>query len=776
MKSRLSFWSWFPIYCALALCWAGPAFAADAEAKPKASKPAPAQAAKPQAAKPADGKPAATVAKPSTKASSKSGSKAAPKAPAKAAKPAKPVKKDEGTIDNDSPWTLRNHYSSSIDGSKLYYADDNADIALEFTDIGMMVKHTGFSITFADGRTITAADFGRGFSSRGPFESAYGKGTRYSVDLPEKNGMKIHHAISIHDNRPSILVQVEIENTGSTPLEISGITPLSISPGNLLHIGDDAEISQRPLAQHGPFTAFDKKAPSALAIVRDRAAKHTLAFGALSQGVATTAVNVEGGAAAHADVVSSFSPAITLAPGQKLAADPVWLCYRVAEPIKVDMYYSWTRSMMPHSKDADKFPDSWVSVDPAAGADKLYAAAKEWSGAGVKHALVPAGWESKPGSLQGAPGLYPREMSKVAKELTTRNMTPGITVDPLASEGGDAEWTAPGGDGQVWLNLTNPKAKEHAVARLRPLVSAGFAFFAVAPSPIPDTVLKQFNITRRQAECLAYEVMDAAAKGVPVVAPPVSSMDSELGGWLNAAAASSRMREYGVVSGAVRIDAASFKNVDDSLAAAITLYGGPIELYGEPNSQTVNQLAAVFPRPALTGRPLDAARNAPKLWQVHVQSEENRGDAVVAFPGAGAWNVNEMDRDEKQPVKVWRADSGEFVDTADKSVPASDRLTIYGVTPEATHPVIMGASSRIDLLFADLVSLTWDERGGTLKGQFAGSNRKPGTAYVYVPAGWSLKSGSAGKTKLTLSDGKSVIAIPVETGTGARFELAFVRE
>jgi len=746
--------------CCLTLWGAGTAFAADTGAAPKTAKPT--KEAAPQATKPA----AKPAAKPATKAATKPAAKAGTKS-------TKPVKKDEGGIDADSPWSLRNHYTSSIDDSNLYYADDDADLALEFKDVGMVIVHTGFKITFGDGHSVTAADLGKGFSFREPFETSFGKGIKYALDFPEKNGVKVHHSINIHDGRPFVLVRLEIENTGTTPLEISGITPIVIGPGNLTHLGDALESSQRHIAFHGPFPTYDPKAPSLLSMVYDRAHKRTLAFGVLPEGAGTPTVNLDvSGAAKSAEVGSVYTPHIQVAPGQKFTGDPVWLCYRVPDPVLIDMYYSWARSTMPRSKEPEKSPDAWVTVEPSAGAEKLYAAAKEASAAGIKHVLVPTGWASKPGSLQGGQG-YPKDMGKVVKELTSLSKVPGITVDPLCSEEGETEWSTRGETGPIWLNLSNPKGKEHAIARLKPIVSAGFAFFAVATSEIPDAALKQFNMTRSQAELLAYEVMAAAAKGAPVVAPSVAVLGTELGPWLEAAAASSRMREYGVVSGAVRVDGGSFTKIDDSLAAAMTLYGGPIEVSGE----TAKALATVFPRPRITGRPLDAAKNAPKAWQIHMVSPDNdlRGDAIALFPGSSPLNIADMERDAKTAVRVWRADNGEFLD-ASKPIAAADRFTLLGVTPESDRPTVLGAGPRIDLLNAELGAVTWNEGSGTLKGEFAGNNTKAATAYAFAPSGWSFKSGFAGKTKLSAPKGNSIVEIPVEAGGLTRFELVFSRK
>ena len=134
--------------------------------------------------------------------------------------------------------------------------------------------------------------------------------------------------------------------------------------------------------------------------------------------------------------------------------------------------------------------------------------------------------------------------------------------------------------------------------------------------------------------------------------------------------------------------------------------------------------------------------------------------AIIMFPGATPWNVADLDRDEKTPVRVWNADKGEFLD-AGKPVAAVDRLTVFGVTPELNRPTVMGASNHLDLLISDLTSLSWDETTGLLKGQFAGANRKSATAYVHVPDGWSLKSGSVGKSKISASKSNaSIVEIP----------------
>ena len=88
--------------------------------------------------------------------------------------------------------------------------------------------------------------------------------------------------------------------------------------------------------------------------------------------------------------------------------------------------------------------------------------------------------------------------------------------------------------------------------------------------------------------------------------------------------------------GPVRFDAAKANEISDDLVTAMTFFGGPIELVGKPSAAVLKKFGAVFPKPGLWPRAIDAGSPAPRLWAVHVLPDKGVSErlVIVSFPGA----------------------------------------------------------------------------------------------------------------------------------------------
>jgi hypothetical protein len=301
-----------------------------------------------------------------------------------------------------------------------------------------------------------------------------------------------------------------------------------------------------------------------------------------------------------------------------------------------------------------------VTVDEGESLDGLHAAVGQWAGSGITSALVPADWEGVPGSLEGAVPRYPKSMAGVAQAFRATGFTPGITVDPLAVQGGNADWTCASADGQRWLNPAAPDGMAYGIEQMKKVAGWGFAFFAVAPSGVPDDILKHFNMSRARANALAYEIMATAAPDAPVVPASRATLDASRDGWLAAADATCRLREYNGLIGAVRLDAKLVDSVSAETLAAMAFYGGPIEVIGSPSRTLQNQLGRILPRPHWFARAIDAASPAPKLWGIELYNGAGAKNsiAIVSFEGAPAVPA---DAAASAEAPAWSATAAEFL-------------------------------------------------------------------------------------------------------------------
>lgn len=667
------------------------------------------------------------------------------------------------------PWELRERYTFTLGKGVFSYAADSGEWKLDVEGLGTVIASGRSQVVLADGAWIDPLDVGNGSGTIQRLTSPFGEGATYAVASPSQNGLTLNHTIRLQNIWPFLLLSVQVTNNRSEPVAVSRIDSARFVFENL---SPTAQVGQRMLKARGPCFVPGTGPGSLLAVIEDRQNDFTFAIGPLPQGIAESADLVSSHEGRwQVQVVSTFDPPFRLGPGESVESDPVWITYSIPRPVDVDHYYAWANSLLQQTRAGTETPASWVTVPVGSSAEDLYEAATAWKQTGVRHTLVPAAWETKPGSLSGARPSYPRNMGEVAATLRGMGMTPGLTIDPLAVQGGDPAWVVRSASGQSWLNPAVPEARQYAAERLRNLVRWGFAFFVVEPSLIPEEVLAHFNLTRRRADTYAFELMAEAAPGLTVLPTPERSLAANLDAWLDAAGATSRLREYGVLCGPVRLDATNVKELDPPLLTALAFYGGPIEFVGHPRQGFREAVAAARRAGSLGARPLTIG-GSPKLW--HVVLNSSQGDdpreGVVMFPGAPSWSLAEIGLG--QQTAIWQTEKGEFLRMLSNPVAGGDDFRLVRLVTDFARPVVLGVPDS-PLPFGDFTRLKWEESSATLTGQYAGGTA--GTVYVAVPRGWTLKSGQAGPQSVRKNSAQGLVSFPVEGGRPTHFDLTFKR-
>jgi len=693
------------------------------------------------------------------------------------------------------PWELREHFSFNVDKGTINYAADNGEWQINVEGVGSVVDKAGFQITFKDGTVLDNRSLGQATADYERFTDALGEGMLFSITFPPKDGILIHHSMSVNSERPFALVTLDLVNNREKPIEVAKITSAAIAPGGITKLTPNADVMSRHVSFRGANPVFNKNASPTLAIFNDAARDICFCLGMMPRGIATSHVTfTPSGDGWGGEVVCEYDPPVHLAPGEKLESNPIWISAGVPDPVDVDVLNAWTASVVWNLEGADGLlpateanatlnanrPRSWTTVEEGESLSQLQQLRDQWSSARPQGVLVPISWEGRPGSLNGAVPRYPKNMSKVASELRSAGTKAGITVDPLLTDEGNSDWTAESSDGRGWLNLSKAEARAFAVKRMKKVVDWDFDFFAIAPSGIPAEVLRHFNMTRAQADQLAFAVMMEAAENRPVLPTTAYTVKADLDLWLEVAASSSCMATYGIPPGPVRFDVNDVKELSDDLITAMIFFDGPIELLDRAKPKVENALALVFSQNCSNKRPIDAAKRPPRVWHITPPSldADYQPGVVAMFAGAGAWEVGAVVDKGLQPlaVRIWRAEDGTFVDTDSGSVPAADRFTLYGVMPVLERPVLMGASVGTGLLLDDMASLSWHEEKSILAGTFNGRHRQDATAYVYIPEGWAFDSGKAGDISIRKKSVSDRIEFPVPKGKSVHFEFEFVRQ
>jgi len=676
------------------------------------------------------------------------------------------------------PWNLRDIYTFTQGKHQLVIAIETGLWRLLVEGQGAVIDDAGFSITFGDGSVWDSSNMGKAATERNPYEDGLGKATEFWLEFPSRGSVVVREEILMYQTQPFLLFRLLIGNNSEKPIEIAKISQMVPGPNGITNLGADTDATFRRVTMRGGCPVFDKTGGPALAVFNDKTNVWTLGLGVLSGGAGVSKAEFRSAdpGTYQGEISCTFNPPIRIEPGTKFQGDPLWLSFSLPGPGKVDMYYGWSCAQQPHVEMAEGAPLSWATADPDCSEADLYALAQEWAGAQVKHILVPYGWEGRPGSFEGALPRFPKSMDKVAEKLRALGVKPGLTVDPLLTNENNADFTAATADGRRWINLGNAEGRQRAVGTMRKVAGWDFDFFAVEPSSIPDEALRHFNMSRAQADQLAFGVMAEAAGGkavLPTAAP--APLKPTLDDWLEAAAASSRMSEFGLPVGPVRFDATGVGAMDGALISAMSFFRGPIEFVGRPSAELTRELAHFLPQERTTGRPLDAAKTSPRIWQAPTWCQSKRaGSSVVAFPGAGGLDVGQVEVEPGEQVRIWSAADGQFVDSTQPVVPVGETMAVFGVSAACDYPALLGASYGFSLLLNDVKDLIWDAQKGILTGEFQGSNTSSATAYVAVPAGWLLEAGRVEGASVK-KGATNCIQFPVAAGKSTRFTLQFSR-
>jgi len=598
----------------------------------------------------------------------------------------------------------------------------------------------------------------------------------------------VTHQVTTFRASPFVLLTLHVENVSGAPISIRELSPVFAPPGCLTYWPAAAPVKLRRQTLWGGYPESNANQSSMLAMFLDTARGACLAVGVLPEGRALASAGFRcSGNTWEGAVQCIYAPPLRLAPGATLISESAWVCYGIPDPALVDAHYSWALAQLPRPFPKAALPQEWITVREGSDSAALLNLAKAWRAAGIGYALVPRDWESAPGSLRGAGPRYPENMADLAKELQALRVVPGLSVDPLAfCPGADVaveqarkkakkELSTEQPPGAVtWINPAAEDALDTLAARLNPIRAWGFGFLISAPSAIPDSALQEYGLTRIEADRRGLELLSAAAANLPVLPAPAATLPAQLDPWLAASACGCSMAQYSVYPAPLRLDAEGLPGFGVTLAAAMRFWPGAIELLGAPSANGLREATRLTLHPRLAARPVDAAQDTPRLWQITAKTAGGvcLGGAMAAFPGAAAWSLDQVEMDPNAPLVVGRPSDGQPIDARANPLPAATDLVVHGLAPVANAPLFLGASTGLALHLDHIKSLDWNAAQGLLRGCIEAPLEAAATAYVAIPPGWEYKSGEFNGKKLKTKSNAGLLSIPLED-TSACFELTF---
>jgi len=684
----------------------------------------------------------------------------------------KAVEKDVAPV--DYPWPLRVHYTFPSKGMLLDYDEKFSRMRVSLGEALVIADDMAFSIEFADGTAWNYRSLEEAKTVRDPYtDPQIGPGTTYTTTYPLKDGLEVRYIVTVFNTRPFISMQLVVENKGTADVRLAGLDPLVTGPAGITNLSPQARVRNRNIESRGGYPVFDKTGSPIMTVFSDPSNKAVLALGILPEGKASSGTKFEQqGGAWHGRILSRFEPPVRLAPGQTLKSDRVCLIHGQVQKGDIDLYYSWALSVLNPPKDNRKGPTAWITVTEDKGLDQLVADARAWASSGIKHALVPANWESKPGSMKGAAPRYPGNMKSAADALDDAGTKPGITFDPLAVEEGPKDAIAQTSDGQLWLNPASASAADFARKRYAKLGDWGYDFVVVAPSTIPDPVLESWGVTRTEAYRLGLDLVENALGERPVYPASAGSVKATRADWLEAASALGRLGSYGAGLAPLRLDAAGLGDVDGETVGAMRLWRGPIEVQGRADGGAAKALSRVFQLPRIDGNAVDLDRTDPLVWQIDFKDDKGKvvGANVLTFSGAEPFPASDLDLADGSKLRLWDPQRNKLAGDPDTVTPAGG-LNLYGAGVEASHPAFLGASDSKSLSIANVKFLEWDGGSSTMKGAFDSDVTTDTAVQIHVPASWAVSSVQVGGKKAKAEAAGELLTFGMEGST--TFEVRF---
>ncbi|NLN93483.1 MAG: hypothetical protein GX130_09290 [Candidatus Hydrogenedens sp.] len=688
------------------------------------------------------------------------------------------------------PWTLREHYTFSGGDLRLDYAKDNGEWRIKIfqedseqarLNPDLILKEVTFSIELSDGRVLTNDMFGAAGETildRGPASwEAAGEGTHYAVQFMPLEGLAVEHAITTVKQWNFLLLTVKVKNISEAPVGIKKITIVDIPSGSLQGLSEQAEIGSCNTLFRGGRPVFSPEGNASSLRIFDQGRDIIINMALIPRGKAASGISSwrESGSW-YGRIESDFSPGKTLAPGETLEADPLWLSMG-AGAAQQDTQYSYLLYHFCKEAVSIDQPRAWVTVSDTAGLTRLKAQAANAASLGISHALIPNNWESKPGSGDGGSPLYPRNMGEAASALQAAGTIPGITLDALLAKGG-GNHTAKSADGQLWNNPCVPEGRAAVRDRIRTLYSKGFGFFILEESTIPDEVLLAFGISREEADWAAFSAATEAVQDTKATVLPAAASAQPVNrdAWLAAASSVARIREGDIGIAPVGLLVGQDSMPDFETRVALQLWPGPLQFVDAPTGQTARFVAALLARPPYRARPQDPCRTAPLIWltRAGININPNVGEGIMQFSGASAWKVNDLEcfnRADTQPL-IWQDNNGAIAALTEGTLPMAPHATTLGLLNASTEPMFCGLSGEPMLGLYQAKKVQWDPNKRVLSGNLEGPFMKDAVAVFYIPTGMQPRSVSVGGKSVRAQANGNWLQLPIDA-SGNSFELHF---
>jgi hypothetical protein len=491
-------------------------------------------------------------------------------------------------VEKEVVWALRDHYTFSGDHVKFLVDPKRAEWSVT-SDYGADIIELAYTeLEFADRTKIRLGMDHWVTDGRDDFEDPFGKGLRFRSEYKPMDGLHVEIHVNRYTDYAFLNMMIIVRNTSGKELHLTAIRTGVIDDGRV-GLNSNTEVVSDSSVRRGSHMVPTGGAKKSFVEFHPADREGIFGLGLLQSGFMTSNLRLAQGENGWGGAVESiYNPPIKLAPGATAQSDAMWVVFSMEDSKVIHDYYGWVESVVVASTEPKIYPAGWATIPADANIQDLVDAEKRLRVKRLNRVLIPEEWYD---SMDVA------AVVKFGQRIGQGKVESGLTLDALRAVSTNRGGTIVGPDGTHWYDLRNREFRESAAQQLKRAYYNKFDFFVLARSEIPDSVLKEMNITRSVADLVAFELIEEAMGSTPVIPQSEVTIGNDPLEWEKIARATQVNGKYGILTGPVRFDLTGVTELHPQVMSAIRDYAGPVEFIGTSSQMVREQLNLVFALP-----------------------------------------------------------------------------------------------------------------------------------------------------------------------------------
>lgn len=671
---------------------------------------------------------------------------------------------DEVPQPRSSPWVLRHRYTFSWEDMGIDFDEMNGDWHIFYTvpdnySEMTVIEGYGPSIQLKSGEEISAESLGNSYTDRVAVESVFGPATHFTAIFPIKNGIQVQQRATSFKQCSFVLFTTLITNNGTTPITISKVKPFVFPPvaGLITRLPNEKVL--RPVANiNGYWTFVPEEDSQVLEVTTQKGQK--LVFAVCPQGKSKSKIVTTGeGDNWTGAVECEYSPSITIAPGETLESDPVFVSFS-NDAYKLHTNFTWALSQISPSCSKvtiEKPILGWVSVDPEkVTLGNLSRIVSLSNNMGINSVYIPSGWEQPLGSLKGNTKNLSRDMKSVIDQLKNHgSMKVGLSLNPWVVPT-ETEHSVPASNEYAFVKFNTPEGLEIAKKRWEKVL-AWNPDFIVCDISVPDAVLEQINATHTEAMFVGLKELSnffSKTPVYPIFTNRVVNTEEELAQFC---AITGTLAGFNMGISPVKINNQLLTTQNFLANTLLQSFPGPTVWLGDFNSSDISKkLLQLSLTTKVKISPFDANKKVPSTWCLKSYATQDSfvNSLIYVTKDAEPFSATSLKSINNDAV-FWDYTNEKFIDDTE-TIQSNPEEKFIGLTLKTDTPSVIGVKTKQQCGMEYIGSTKWDNDKKKLEVVLKDTLIPPATLYIYKPDIYKINK--------VLVDGKPLKSVNLTNG------------